>query len=160
LQGWSDEQGLQRWETRLCPATGSTVLEAFALERRPYLGPLGVLPEPFDVSVTRRVSVDALVAFEARQYNAPFAFVGRSVEVRGTARFVQVLYEATVIAQHARGTRARLVIDPSYYDGPSTDRVIAPPPLGRAGKMLQELAEMPPETRPVDLYAHLAEALR
>jgi hypothetical protein len=32
--------------------------------------------------------------------------------------------------------------------------------LGRMGRALQAIADMPPEQRPVDLYAHLAEAVR
>jgi transposase len=159
LQAWSDERGLSRWETRVCPATGSSVLEAFAHER-PWLGPLPVLPEPFDISVTRRVGKDAIVHFEGRQYNVPIAFVDRPVEVRGCASSVQVLADATVVAEHQRHTRERIVLNPAYYDTPSTDRVIAPPPLGRMGKALQAIADTPPEHRPVDLYAHLAEAAK
>ena len=159
LQGWSDERGLERWETRVCPATGSSVLDAFGHERS-YLGPLPVLPEPFDISVTRRVGKDAIVHFEGREYNVPIAFVGRSVEVRGCAGTVQVLADASVVAEHERHTRERIVLNPAYYDAPSTDRVIAPPPLGRMGRALQAIADTPPEHRPVDLYAALAEAAR
>ena len=90
LQGWSDERGLQRWESRLCPATGESVLESFARERA-HLGPLPRLPEPFDISVTRPVNKDAIVHFESRQYHVPIAFVGRRVEVRGCANSVQFL---------------------------------------------------------------------
>jgi hypothetical protein len=121
---------------------------------------LPALPEPFDVSVTRRVGKDAIVHFEGRQYNVPIAFVGRSVEVRGCASTVQVFADATLVAKHERHTLQRIVLNPDYYDGPSTDRVIAPPPLGRIGRRLQAIADLPPEHRPVDLYAALAEAAR
>lgn len=143
----------------MCPATGESVLEAFAFERR-YLGPLPALPEPFDISVTRPVNKDAIVHFEGRQYHVPTAFVGRRLEVRGCASTVQFLADAAVIAEYPRHTKERILLNPAYYDAPSTDRVIAPPPLGRMGKALQAIADTPPEQRPVDLYAHLAEAAR
>lgn len=52
------------------------------------------------------------------------------------------------------------MIDPAHYEGRSTLRVIAPTPLGRLGRRLQELAAMPVERRPIDLYAALAEVAR
>jgi hypothetical protein len=52
------------------------------------------------------------------------------------------------------------VIDSSHYDGPSTQAVIAPPPLGRMGRRLEEIAQLPVANRPVDLYAALAEVAR
>jgi len=52
------------------------------------------------------------------------------------------------------------VLDPRHYDGPSTPRVTAPPPLGRMGRRLQEIAAMPVAHRPIDLYAALAGAAR
>ena len=103
--------------------------EAWQAER-PRLAPLPILPLPFDLVATRRVGADALVAFEGRQYSVPFAYLGREVEIRGGAGRVQVLADAAVIAEHARHTPARLVIDPTHYDGPGTPRVAAPTPLG------------------------------
>jgi hypothetical protein len=47
-----------------------------------------------------------------------------------------------------------------HYDGESTDAVLAPPPLGRMGSRLAEIAAMVPERRPVDLYAALVEVAR
>jgi hypothetical protein len=52
------------------------------------------------------------------------------------------------------------VIDPRHYDGPATPTVAPPTPLGRLGRRLQDLAMMPVERRPLDLYAALAEAAR
>ena len=103
---------------------------------------------------------DAIVHFEGRQYHVPTAFVGRRLEVRGCATSVQFLVDAAVVAEHPRHTRERILLTPAFYDAPSTPRVIAPPPLGRMGRALQAIADMPPEQRPVDLYAHLAEAVR
>jgi transposase len=159
LQAWSDERLYRAAARRVCPATGTSVLEAWAAEK-PHLGALPWLPEPFDIAVTRPVSVDGLVSFEGRQYSVPFRYLGRRVEVRGCAGRVQVLAEGAVVAEHPRGTAERLVLDPRHYDGPSTADVIAPPPLGRMGSRLAEIAAMIPERRPVDLYAALVEVAR
>jgi hypothetical protein len=84
----------------------------------------------------------------------PFRLVGATVEVRGVAGAVQILKDCTLVA---RGTDRRLVIDQRHYEGPSTERVIAPPPLGRMGARIQHLAAMPVARRSIELYAALAE---
>ena len=106
------------------------------------------------------VAIDATVSFEGRTYSVPFRFAGQVVEVRGCAAAVQVWAEGEVVASHPRHTRGRIVIDPAHYEGPSTERVVAPVPLGRMGKRLQELWAMPPERRPIDYYAACAEVAR
>ncbi|MFO7544810.1 MAG: hypothetical protein R6W77_04870 [Trueperaceae bacterium] len=45
-------------------------------------------------------------------------------------------------------------------ESPATERVLPPQPLGRLGVRLGEIAMMSPETRPLDLYAAVAEAAR
>jgi hypothetical protein len=52
------------------------------------------------------------------------------------------------------------LIEPACYDGPGTAAVIPPKPLGRMARKLQEIASLPVERRPVDLYAALAEVAR
>jgi hypothetical protein len=140
--------------------SGTSVAEAWAQERV-LLTPLPEpLPEPFDVVVMRPVGRDGLVCFEGRQYSVPFRLIGETVEVRGVAGAVQILKACAEVARHPRGTDRRLVVDPRHYDGPDTERVIAPAPLGRMGRRLQEILEMPVEKRPLDLYAALAEVSR
>jgi transposase len=159
LQAWTDARSLSEAERRVCPATGTSVLEAWEAEKY-YLSPVPLLPEPFDVVLMRTVSHDCLVAFEGRQYSVPFAYLGRRVEVRGCARLMQVVADGEVIAAHPRYGRERIVIDPSHYEGENTDSILAPIPLGRMGRRLQEIARMTPEQRPLDLYAALAEVAR
>ena len=53
-----------------------------------------------------------------------------------------------------------MLLDPSHYDGPGDERVAPPLPLGRMGRKLQEILELPVEQRPLDLYAALAEVAR
>src|SRR5690606_28259678 len=100
------------------------------------------------------------VRFEGRQYPVPFEHVGRMVEIRGCARTVQVLAEGRIAREYARHTAERILIDPTCYEGKATDRVLPPPPLGKMGRRLQEIWDMPVENRPLDLYAALAEVAR
>jgi hypothetical protein len=160
IQSWTDER-IEAWSRRaICPATGTSVAEAWERERR-LLRPLpDFLPEPFDVVVTRPVHRDCMVHFEDRQYPVPFTLVGRHVEVRGCAGKVQILFEGRVVREYPRRTAARILVDTTCYEGESTDRVIAPPPLGRMGKRLEELAREPVLHRSVDFYAALAEVAR
>lgn len=159
LQQVTDDHVERLVERRLSPATGQTVAASLALERR-HLAPLPLLPEPFDIAVSRTVAHDATVGFEQRRYSVPFAWVGRRVEIRGAAGRVQILGDHRVIAMHPRHTPERILIDPAHYDGTSTEYVQAPPPLGRMGRKLAAIAAIRPEQRPLDLYAALAEVAR
>ena len=159
LQEWTDERMVVSAHRRRCPVTGTSVFEAWQAEL-PHLGELPILPEPFDLVATRRVSEDCLVSFEGRRYSVPFRLMGRTVEVRGGAGRVQVLCNAELVAVHARHTPERLVIDPAHYEGEASEDVLPPMPLGRMGRRLQEIAMLAPERRPLDLYAALAEVAR
>jgi hypothetical protein len=160
LQQHTDGEDERRAARRICPATGKTVRETWIDERR-LLTPLPeVLPEPFDVVVTRRVGIDCMVSFESRQYSVPFVYVGQMVEIRGCHASVQILADCKILANHPRHTAARVVIDSRHFDGDATDRVLPPPPLGRMGLRLQQIAALEPQRRPINLYAALAEVAR
>ncbi len=159
LQALADERVLESAGRRRCPVTGTTVIEAWEGEKQ-HLQAVPILPEPFDLVGQRMVRSDCLVSFEGRQYSAPFSLMGTRVEVRGGARRVQVVHGGSIVADHPRHTDELLVIDPRHFDGESTDEVIAPTPLGRMGQRLEEIRQMEPEKRPVDLYAFLAEVAR
>jgi transposase len=159
LQRQTDEQLAHSDGRRLCPATGLTVEASWRAEQA-RLRPLPVLPEAFDVVATRTAQRDCTVSFEGRTYSVPFRLCGLPVEVHGCAGVVQVWHDGQVVAEHPRHTPERLLIDPSHYDGPGDDRVAPPVPLGRMGRKLQEILEMPVEQRPLDLYAALAEVAR
>ena len=143
----------------MCPATGHTVEQSWCRELE-RLRPLPILPEPFDIAVTRPVHKDCMVRFEERSYPVPFAYVGQRVEVRGCAGKVQILAEGRILREYRRHTPERILIDPSCYEGEATDRVLPPRPLGQMGRKLQEIYELPVEQRPLDLYAALAEVAR
>jgi hypothetical protein len=162
LQAWTDVTLAARAAQRLCPATGRSVAASWEAER-PFLRPLPAsLPEPFDLVKTAPVHKDCSIHFECRSYIVPFTHVGREVEVRGCSGSVQVVdpLTAAVLVSYPRHTRERILIDPACYEGRGTDRVTPPKPLGRMARRLQEIAAMPVERRPVDLYAALAEVAR
>ncbi|MEM6796784.1 MAG: IS21 family transposase [Acidobacteriota bacterium] len=159
LQAWTDQRVLESAARRRCPATGTTVAEAWEKERQ-FLAPLQTLPEPFDVALKRKVTRDCMVHFEGRAYSVPFALIERHVEVRGCSGRVQILSGCQVVAEHPRHTARRVVIEPSHFEGEATDEVLPPQPLGRMGKRLQEIAALAPEVRPLDLYADLAAVAR
>ena len=157
LQAWSDARAAARWAKRVCPATGASVADARRAELA-ALAPIGLLPEPFDIAVTRRVNVDCTVNFESRAYSVPFRFVGQQVEVRGCHERVQVLAGASIIALHPRHTAERIVLTREHFEGPATEAVLPPLPLGRLGEKLEEIARLTPESRRMDLYEALADA--
>jgi transposase len=162
LQSWTDALLEDDARRRTCPATGRTVAESWEAER-PLLRPLPeLLPEPFDTVRTAPVHKDCTVRFEGRSYVVPFAYVGREVEVRGCSGTVQVIdpQTAAVLVAYPRQSAELILIDPACYEGRGTDRVLPPKPLGRMARRLQEIAAMPVQARPIDLYAALAEVAR
>jgi len=162
LQAWTDADRAARASRRICPATGLTVAASWEAEK-PFLRPLpALLPAPFDLVATAPVYKDCMVHFEGRSYAVPFLYAERTVEVHGCSGCVQILdpQTAVVLRSYPRHTQERILIDPSCYEGPGTAQVIPPKPLGRMARKLQELAALPVERRPMDLYAALAEVAR
>lgn len=171
LVGLLDSRARMLMDRLVCPVRGTTVAEAFCAEQR-ALQPLPTMAEPFDVVVTRKVSRDCLISFEGRRYSVPFAWMGRNVDVWGTLGHVVVRGAGVELTRHARGTEARLLIDPDHYEGPSTREVERPTPLGKRARLqlggLSSAARhsllMTPDrdaiARPIDDYARMVEALR
>ena len=162
LQAWTDADRAARALKRICPVTGLSVAASWEAEK-PFLRPLPeFLPEPFDLVKTAPVHKDCMVHFEGRSYAVPFLCTGREVEVRGCSGTVQILdpQTAAVLIVYPRHTQERLLIDSTCYEGPGTAQVLPPKPLGRMARKLQEIAALPVERRPVDLYAALAEGAR
>jgi hypothetical protein len=130
---------------------------------KPFSRPLpGWLTEPFDLVKPASVHKDCTVHFEGRSSAVPFLVAGCAVEVRGCSGCVQILdpQTATVLISYPRHTQQRILIDPTCYEGPGTAEVLSPKPQGRMARKLQEIAALPVERRPVDLYAALAEVAR
>jgi transposase len=162
LQEWTDAALAVAATRRICPVTGLPVAASWEAEQ-PFLRPLpALLPEPFDLVKTVPVHKDCMIHFEGRSYAVPFLWTGRDVEVRGCSGKVQILdpQTAAVLISYPRHTPERVLINPACYEGPGTAQVIPPKPLGRMARKLQEIASLPVEQRPMDLYAALAEVAR
>jgi hypothetical protein len=160
LQAETDRRFEARALKLRCPATGTSVAEAWRRERE-RLTPLpDPLIEPFDIVVRRPVGLDCLVSFEGRRYSVPFRFVRQEVEVRGLANRVLFMKNCAPIANHPRGTEALIVIDEAHFEGHGGGLVLPPLPLGRMGRRLQEIARLPVQQRSIDIYARLAEVAR
>ena len=162
LQAWTDQKVASDVRRRRCPPTGTSVGEAWEVERR-LLRPLpATLPEPFDAVKTAVVARDCHVAFEGRRYAVPFAHVGLPVEVRGCAGTVQIVDPVTtaVLRVYPRQTAARTLSDPTCYEGKGTERVLPPTPLGAMARKLEEIRAAGVELRSIELYAALAEVAR
>jgi hypothetical protein len=159
LQAWTDRRFVEDARRRVCPATGKSVWESWEAERS-RLRPLPILPEPFDIAVTRPVHDDCLVYFEGRSYQVPYRYWRQRVEVRGCASTVQIVADGRVVVEYSRHTRERILLKPELYDEPEATDVRRPLPLGKMGRRLQEICQMPVSQRPVDLYAALAEVAR
>lgn len=162
LQAWSDAKLEAQAMTRICPPTGLSVEESWKAEKA-FLQPLPILmPEPFDLVRDCPVHKDCTIRFDGRMYAVPFRYLGEKLEARGCSTVVQIVDRKTrqIVKEYPRHTRARILIDASCYDGEATQRVQAPRPLGRMARKLQQLAAMPVETRPLNLYAELAEVAR
>jgi transposase len=162
LQAWTDADRTARAGTRICPVTGLTVAASWEAEK-PFLRPLPkFLPEPFDLVMTVPVHKDCVAHFEGRSYVVPFVYAHRTVEVHGCSECVQILDPQTgkLLVSYPRHTQERIWIDQACYDGPGTAKVLPPKPLGRMARKLQEIAALPVQQRPVDLYAAMAEVAR
>src|SRR5690606_29685092 len=90
----------------------------------------------------------------------------------GLHGFVSIRSEGREIARWPRRTEARLLLEPSHFEGDSTERVLRPTPLGRRGRLQvaglsgasgRTWAALPDPaalTRPIDQYAARVEVLR
>lgn len=159
LQEWTDTRLLEQSHQTICPATGKSAYDSWQ-DELPMLGPLPILPEPFDIAVQRKVSEDCLVRFEGRSYGVPYRYWRQTVEVRGCALTVQILAEGRVVREYPRKSQEKLLIHPEDYDEDPDATCPAPLPLGRIGSRLRDIYELAVEERPLDLYEALAEVAR
>jgi len=160
LQAATDERITTRAKRLICPVTGRSVLESWRSEQESMLPLPHTLPEPFDVQVNRQVSDDCLVSFEGRQYEVPFAFMRRSVLVRGCAGTVEIYSgQGQHLASYPRGTECRLLLDQRHAEGPGDDRVMAPTPLGHVAQAIVVERSWEVVRRPIEDYSELVRRL-
>jgi transposase len=73
---------------------------------RPAMQPLPVDPYVFAEWKKARVNIDYHIEVDRRYYSVPERFIKKQVDVRSTARIVEVLYNGERIASHLRAARA------------------------------------------------------
>jgi hypothetical protein len=162
LQAHTDQRLSLDAKNRQCPVTGKSVFDTWQDEVK-LLRPLPVnLPQPFDLIRTCAVHKDCTIRFEGRTYTVPFEHVYGSVEVRGCNGFIQIVDRANgrLIRQYPRQTKERLIVDPTCYEGGSTEQVAAPKPLGKMARKLSEIAALTVQQRSMEIYALVAEVAR
>ena len=162
LQAHTDAALDRDSKTRQCPVTGKSVFETWQVETKLLRQLPATLPQPFDLIRTCAVHKDCTIRFEGRTYTVPFEHVHGQVEVRGCNGFIQIVDrgDGKIIRQYPRQTAQRLIVDPTCYDGKSTETVSAPKPLGKLARKLDEIAALPLEQRSIEIYAAVAEVAR
>jgi transposase len=160
LQMATDERVTIRVQRLICPVTGRSIFESWRAEQDSLLTLPETLPEPFDVQVNRPVSDDCLVGFEGHQYEVPFLFIRRTVQVRGCAGTVEIYSaDGQHLASYPRGTECRLLLDQRHAEGSGDDRVMAPTPLGKVGRAIVLEKSWEVTRRPIDDYLELVRRL-
>ena len=107
------QRSLDRFCERIAdrlPRHGATVREA---ARREQLLTLPAGPFPAEITVARRVSADALVAYRGNRYSVPPGFVGKDVVVRhrlGTSVAELIAGSGVVVARHRLATAGAGVV--------------------------------------------------
>lgn len=155
LQEVTDAGLAQRAAGLVHPLLGGDLLAAWRFEREHLLPLPARLPRPFDVQVTRRANGDGLVRFEGREYHVPLADLDREVLVRGCAGEVELVVDGRTVAVYPRHTVARRLIRQDFYDGPGTDTVAPPVPLGKVARsiVLEKSWDYEAAARGIDAYA-------
>lgn len=136
LQRVTDERIADLCREGINPLTGTSIDEAWALERA-CLGELPqTLPVPFDAASRRTVREDSLVCFDSKQYSVPWPLNGTEVELRQTAEEIEILVGTEVIKRYPRWTKALRLIDQDDYEvvGPPGQK--PPAPLGKIGRQV------------------------
>lgn len=162
LQRYTDQRMIADANTRLCPITGKSVAATWAEEKRLLRGLPATLPEPFDLIKQCPVHKDCTIRFEGRTYAVPFEYAFQKVEVRGCSEVVQIVdrHSGAIVKQYPRHSEQLLFVDQACYEGPPTDELVPPRPLGRIARRLEELAAEGVQRRSIDFYAQLAAAAR
>jgi transposase len=136
LQRVTDERIADLCRSGLNPLTGTSIDEAWELERA-CLGKLpDTLPEPFDAASRRKVREDSLVCFDSKQYSVPWPLNGAEVELRQTAEEIEILVAGEVIKRYPRWTKALRLIDQDDYEVAGPPGRKPPTPLGKIGRMV------------------------
>jgi transposase len=95
---------VERWNAKPMKRSGGmSRQEKFDRFERSFLKPLPKERLEFlDLPVSRKVEADYHIGFDKIRYSVPFKYIGKSVSVRGSERFVEIRYDNRQIARHKR----------------------------------------------------------
>jgi transposase len=93
---------LTRLNNKLFQKLPGSRASAFAQLDAPALSPLPLQPWEWASFKTVRVHIDSHIEFEGHRYSVPHALVGLALELRITARAVEVLHRGERVASHMR----------------------------------------------------------
>ena len=93
---------LERLNNKLFQKLPGSRASAFAQIDAPALSPLPTQPWEWASFKTVRVHIDSHIEFEGHRYSVPHALVGLALELRITARAVEVLHRGERVASHIR----------------------------------------------------------
>ena len=93
---------LKRLNERLFQKLPGSRASVFAKIDAPALQPLPTQPWEFAVFKTVRVHIDQHVEFEGHRYSVPHALVSQQLELRITAKMIEVLHRGHRVASHVR----------------------------------------------------------
>ena len=93
---------LTRLNNKLFQKLPGSRASAFAQLDAPALSPLPTQPWEWASFKTVRVHIDSHIEFEGHRYSVPHALVGLALELRITARAVEVLHRGERVASHMR----------------------------------------------------------
>lgn len=77
-------------------------LSAFEEEEQSFLMPLPASPYEMAVWSTATIQPDYLITVGNCKYFVPYEFIGKNVDIRATAKYIEVFYQNNRIASHVR----------------------------------------------------------
>lgn len=106
---------LERYNERPLSRQDGTRRSRYLQLDRPALAPLPAQRYQFASWKKAKVHLDYHVEVERRYYSVPYRLIGKTVDLRLTARMLEVYYRGQAVATHARsGAARRFVTDPGH----------------------------------------------
>jgi transposase len=103
---------IDRWNAKpMKRSAGLSRREKFDRFERPQLKPLpNERLEFLDLPVSRNVEADYHVSFDKVRYSVPFKYIGKSVCVRASERFVEIRHDNQIVVRHKRSRQDHAMV--------------------------------------------------
>jgi transposase len=101
LQQYMDRKVEEKCLRTICPATGTSISQAYEYEKR-YLSPLSKqVPEIPVETITTPVQKDSLVWFKGNYYQLPQGFTGKTVRCINTGTQIRIYFQGELLETYA-----------------------------------------------------------